>query len=333
MIRKHRLSARVAMPLVIAVAGMTAMAGSAIAQAGGPSASGPVPGYPSIAAIAKAAPAAPQIAAGPQAGVAPAAAAADSNNALFFYRGTDTSMYVGGLAPTEAPFSLGGHFVGGPGVVFDPATGYQIFGRGADNALWAFTGAPWTSFGGNLTSKPAVAACSLNGTDTIAVFVRGTDGGLWYKLFKGSTVSAWTSLDGHVAPNSDPAAVCVGNTLYAFVVGTDGAAWVTSTTDGTHWTGYTSLGGHVSGLSAAAPSATAGVLFARGTDNAVWYNPFVGGTAGWKSLGGHITSGTGAASAVLDASGTTWVLALGSDNRIWGRTGVWPALAAWAKVF
>jgi hypothetical protein len=77
-----------------------------------------------------------------------------------------------------------------------------------------------------------------------------------------------------------------------------------------------------------------GVVFVRGTDGAVWYNEFAGTTAGvtpgWHSLGGRLTSGAGAGSA---PDGSTAVVALGLDGRIWMRTGTWPALGPWTRLF
>ncbi|MGE5292314.1 MAG: hypothetical protein ACM3ML_35035 [Micromonosporaceae bacterium] len=339
MVRKHWLSARVVMPLVIAVAGMTAMAGTAIAQTGASSAaSGGATIFPSFAAMTKAAATqgfAPAVVAAPQPGVAPAGAAFAADDAGFFYTGTDGAVYLGLLAPKAAPVSLGGHLTGGPAPAAVPAPlgpGIALFGRGTDNAMWEFTTTSWISVGGHLTSKPAVAAGALTGGDRIFAFVRGTDGKVYYKAFTATTQTQWITLGGNVAAGTDPAAVNIGGTMYVFVVGTDGALWRSSTTNGTNFTGWVSMGGHVSGPAAASATTGTAIAFGRGTDSAAWYNQFLGGTAGWKSLGGHITSGLGTAWAI-DGSGTIWVLGLGSDNRIWTRTGVWPALGAWTKVF
>jgi hypothetical protein len=77
-----------------------------------------------------------------------------------------------------------------------------------------------------------------------------------------------------------------------------------------------------------------GVVFVRGTDNAVWYNEFAGTTAGvtpgWHSLGGQLTSGVGAGAG---PDGWTAVVMLGLDNHVYGRIGVWPALDNWATPF
>jgi hypothetical protein len=104
--------------------------------------------------------------------------------------------------------------------------------------------------------------------------------------------------------------------------------------------GWAYLAGRLTSQPAAAAGSLTGVpdgqsvdVFARGTDNAAWYNEFLGGTAGWNTLGGQITSGLGAAYVSPGGAGTVWILALGTDNRIWMRTGAWPAVGAWARLF
>ena len=183
--------------------------------------------------------------------------------------------------------------------------------------------AKWTSLGGRLTSRPSA-------TDG-AVVARGTDGAVWDRT------STWRSLGGRVLAGSGPATVKVGATLYVLAVGTDRAVWVTQSTDGTHWSGWRWLGGGVSGdLGAASPVPGAGIVFARGTDNAVWYNQFAGTTAGvtpgWHSLGGRLTSGVGAGGGVnAGSSANTIVVAMGIDNRIIERAGLWPSLHPWSS--
>jgi hypothetical protein len=76
------------------------------------------------------------------------------------------------------------------------------------------------------------------------------------------------------------------------------------------------------------------VVFVRGLDGAVWYDEFAGTTAGvtvgWHSLGGQLTSGVGAGSA---PGGSTALVVLGPNGRIYPRTGTWPALGAWTRLF
>jgi len=275
---------------------------------------------PVIAAItAMAGPAAPAAAASapPMPGTTPTVQGADIAARALFYTGTDSHLYMF----TE---SLGGQLIGGPGA----GPWHYVYGRGADNALWVNTSSywgqgKWSYVGGRLTSRPGVT----NG----ALVVRGADGAVWDRT------STWRSLGGRVLAGSGPATVKVGATLYVLAVGTDRAVWVTQSTDGTHWSGWRWLGGGVSGdLGAASPVPGAGIVFARGTDNAVWYNQFAGTTAGvtpgWHSLGGRLTSGVGAGGGVnAGSSANTIVVAMGIDNRIIERAGLWPSLHPWSS--
>ncbi|WP_437721381.1 trypsin-like peptidase domain-containing protein [Sorangium sp. So ce861] len=56
------------------------------------------------------------------------------------------------------------------------------------------------------------------------------------------------------------------------------------------------------------------VVFAKGSDNAIWHKYYDGGWSSWTSLGGSLTS---APSATLTREGRLTVFAKGSDNAIW----------------
>src|SRR5262249_19599605 len=146
---------------------------------------------------------------------------------------------------------------------------------------------------------------------------------------------AWRGLGGATLAGSGPAAVNVGGTLYVLALRTDGTVFVNRSTDGAHWSGWHSLGGRASGdVGVATPAPGVGVVFVRGAGNAVFYNEFVGTTSGvsrgWHSLGGSSTSGVGAGSA---QNGSMGVGVRGPDGNIWKRTGTWPKLATWTKLF
>jgi hypothetical protein len=259
-------------------------------------------------------------------GATPAVQACDVHCRVIFYTASDGSL-------------LGGRLIGGPGA----APFHGIFGRGTDNALWMSTGSAfglgtWSSFGGRLTSRPGVAAGALavTGGQSTDVVVRGADGAVWDREST-AALQPWRSLGGQVLAGTGPAAVNVGGTLYVLAVGTGRAVWVTQTTDGTRWSSWRWLGGRVSGdLGAASPAPGVGIVFARGSDNAAWYSQFAGTTAGvipgWHSLGGRLTSGVGAwgGSVIPDVPRETIVAVMGADNRIWQRSGSWPALAPWS---
>jgi hypothetical protein len=276
---------------------------------------------------------------------------------VFAYTGSDKHAYEAPLASPASAQSLGGILVGGPGLAFVPAAagGPGVTGpwvRGADNRLWAFKGftsggSPrWSNLGalyGGLTSRPSPAVgvlpSSFGGSgpawDVVARGYSGYNGPVWDRLaFHGA--SFWSSLGGRVLAGSGPAAVNVGGTLYVLAVGTDGSVWAQQypTGDGPA-PAWKSLGGRGSGdVGVASPAPGVGVVFVRGTDNAVWYNEFAGTTAGvtpgWHSLGGSLTSGVGAGSA---ADGSTAVLVLGPSGRIYMRTGTWPTLGNWTRLF
>ena len=346
MIGAHRGVFRSAV-LTSALLAATAMAAApAAAQAASSSQPGATTGAPSATAMSGVA-ARRGVAlavAPPQPGVTPSVAATGTANpaASLFYVGSDSQVYMAPLPPGSAR-PTGGRLVGGPGSTFIPPGAIRshqryffLVGRGTDNALWAFDaitpqGFPlWVSLGGRLTSRPGAAAGALSvpGGEALDLVARGSDGAVWDRESTSTAYRPWVNLGGQVLAGTGPAAVNTGGTLYVLAVGLDHALWVTHSTDGTHWSGWRSLGGRAgSDIGAATPAP--GV--ARGADNAAWYNEFAGSTAGvspgWHTLGGRLTAGVGAGSA---PGGMTWAVTLGTDNRVWQASGMWPALR-WSK--
>ncbi len=322
---------RLAVPIAAVIAGLATTAPDAAQAAGAPGPGGSATAREAAARLA----AAPVP---PMPGSTPAVQACDVHCRVVYYTGSDRRAYsFVGVTPT----SLGRRLIGGPGA--GPFGG--IFGRGTDNALWQDLGDPfhlgkWASLGGRLTSRPGVAegALKVKGGRSTDVVVRGTDGAVWDRELS-TAWRPWRGLGGRVLAGSGPAAVNVGGKLYVLAVGTDRAVWVKQTTDGTRWSCWRRLGGRFTGdLGAASPAPGVGIVFARGRDNAVWYNQFAGTTKGvtpgWHSLGGRLTSGVGAwgGSVNPDVPREVIVLVMGTDNHIWQRTGSWPALGPWAKV-
>ena len=306
---------RLAVPIFAIIAAVAAVAAPGTAQgAGAPQSGGnaTAPEVPTRPAVTPAP---------PMPGYTPVPAPCDVFCRTIYYTGTDSHVYDGSGGP-----SLGGRVIGGPGV------GLRVVGRGFDNALWQYEGGnTWSSRGGRLTSRPGVA----RGT----VVVRGTDSAVWVKqTTDGTHWSGWRSLGGRVLAGSGPAAVNTGGTLYVLAVGTDRAVWAKHSTDGTRWSSWGSLGGRVSGdLGAASPAQGIGLVFARGTDNAAWYNQFAGTTTGvtpgWHSLGGRLTSGVGGFGGNISEEKPNEIIidVMGADNGIWQRAGSWPALGPWQK--
>ena len=73
------------------------------------------------------------------------------------------------------------------------------------------------------------------------------------------------------------------------------------------------------------------VVFARGTDNALWSSQSllpIGNPGSWTSLGGTLTSGPAAATV---PQGQTYVFVLGPGNLPWMRNGVWPVMDPWTR--
>jgi hypothetical protein len=316
---------RVAVPVCAAIAAIAAAAAPGTTQAAGASPSG------ESATAREATARLPVAPTPPMRGYTPAATG-DEYEEHIYYTGSDRAVYgvseINGVWATTAS-RYGGRLIGGPAVA-----GF-LLGRFTDNKLWYRPVYTWASLGGRLTSRP--------GATGVAVAARGTDGAVWVKqatYHQGiPTWGNWRSLGGRVLAGSGPAVVGTlpHDTLYVLAVGTDRAVWVRQTTDGTHWTKWRSLGGRVTGdLGVAAPGPK--IVFARGTDNAAWYNQFAGKTAGvkpgWHRLGGRLTSGLGAwGGHHTDIyPQETLIVAMGTDNHIWRRAGNWPKLGPWTRV-
>ena len=279
---------------------------------------------------------------GPQPGVTPSAARAGS--AIYVaYTGTDQHVYLRNVTqPTQPAVALGGRLVGGPGLASGPpgllgtGTPLAVFGRGTDNALWwrhqtatGWTG--WQSLGGVLTSKPSAIGLGPSAPfGSLPVFVRGTDGKAWYRTLGTSSSSKWALLGGQLLPGTGPATGGLGILLLT-VAGTNHHVWVFSDTDLTQY-GFADFGGRTTADPAvAAITIPTFVVFARGTDNALWAR---GGhlplapDGSWQSLGGKLTSGV---TATGEDRGKTYVFVLGTDNQIWMRSGA-GVLGPWTRL-
>jgi len=326
----RRLGWQVAAPAVAALAALAAAALPAAARTAGP-------------AAAQAAPVLPL------AGATPAVAATDDPAApfIFAYTGSDKHAYQAPLTAPASAQSLGGTLVGGPGLTFVfaplgpgvPKPGFfEAYSRGSNNQLYESNPYySWQSLGGGLTSRPSAAERTLSTGDwVIDVVVRGYDGSAWLKEIRSRVGWMYLGGPGRTLAGSGPAAVNVGGTLYVLTLAADGSVWVRHSTDpSTNWSAWQPLGGRASGdIGVASPAPGVGVAFVRGPHNATYYNEFAGTTAGvapgWHSLGGSLTSGVGAGSA---ADGSTAVLVLGPNGRIYMRTGTWPALGNWTRLF
>jgi len=187
--------------------------------------------------------------------------------------------------------------------------------------------------GASLGEAPAVCAPDAN---SLALFVRGTNGALWYKHWDGTTWSTSMSLGGVLT--SSPAATSPGNgQVNVFVRGRDGALYEKTTTDGgTSWSNWVSLGGQIpAGTAPAACSWGSGRLdlFVQGMNGALYHKSCTGSTwSSWENLGGYLTSSPAAATA--PGSSRIDVFVLGSDNGLWQRTynSVWSSWTSLSAV-
>jgi hypothetical protein len=273
----------------------------------------------------------------PAAGVTMGAAAPSASSVLLAYTGTDGAVYLRNVT-NGVVTGLGGRLIGGPAVVQTP-TGLAVFGRGTDNALWwthqvtSLVWSSWQSLGGVITSAPAAAAGATVGSGPLVALARGSNGALWARVqATNGTWSGWHSLGGVLLSGTGPAAVTALGNLVIAVTGTNHHVWLYGPL-GMQVFGFIDFGGVTSSTPGiTATSVPVGVpVFARGTDNALWYKVSalpVGNPAGWTSLGGRLTSGPAAATV---RGGKTYVFALGTDNLPWMRNGIWPSLGGWTR--
>ena len=146
-----------------------------------------------------------------------------------------------------------------------------------DHGRPSWTG--WQSLGGNITSKPAVV---INGSiqfGALNVVAAGTTGRIWYRVYS-SGWHAWTALGGpQVRPGTGPGGGFA-------ITGTNDNIYLFGRT-GTE-NGYANFGGLSTNSPGTAPIPAGLVVFARGTDNALWFRPSmlpIGPTGPWHSLG------------------------------------------------
>jgi hypothetical protein len=213
----------------------------------------------------------------------------------------------------------------------------DYFAVDTNGTLWHTNGSgTWDSLGGVSAASPAaVSPWNYSSYFRLDVFVRGSNGGLWWKYYHNGW-STWTSLGGQLAPGTGPAvASWSAGRLDVFVEGTNGALWHKwSTNDGTTWSTWQNLGGKLTASPAAtfdiavpSPPANNIHVFVRGSDGAVWqknWNGTVSAWSSWTSLGGQLASGTGPA-----VSQDLSLFVQGTDHQLWLKSysggGLWSA--------
>ncbi len=288
-------------------------------------AAGSAAGLPAAGGVITASAAATAAAVAPAALPAPAGGSWGGGRLDLFYRNSrDGTLahqaYVPGpLATWTAAEPLGGTLTSQPAVASWTPGRYDVFARGAGNAVWhkwfSGTWSGWESLGGVASSPPAVATW---GPGRLDLFVRGTNNQLYTKHYAaGAGWSRWTSLGGTLTSGPAVASWAPGR-LDVFARGTGNVLlhkWYNG-----RWSAWETLGGTLSGEPAAAsPGARKLDVFARGTNNALYIKSYnVGGTgwSRWTSLGGTLTSSP---SATVPNKGVAAVFVAGTGGRYYYR--------------
>jgi PQQ-like domain len=209
----------------------------------------------------------------------PSAVSGGPNSIDVFVDGTDHAVWHRHFDGTSwLPWeSLGGYATCAPDASSWGLSRLDLIVCGTDHALHhrSWDGTSWAAWdtvgsGGYATSNPSVVSW---GSGRVDVFVRGTDNALWH--ISGDVAvgwSGWDSLGGVLATGPD-AASCATNHLDVFVTGTDGGLWQKGYNgNGVSWGPWLSWGAHPTADPGAVcqPGTTSIMLFARGTDNALW---------------------------------------------------------------
>jgi hypothetical protein len=176
-----------------------------------------------------------------------------------------------------------------------------------------FPSVSWSSLGGVLTSKPAVASWSSNRLDA---FVRGSDGQLWHRWWNGVMWSGWEPLGGQLLPGTGPAVASWGaGRLDVFVTGTDRQLWHLWW-NGSGWSAWQPVGGVLTSGPAAVSTGPGHLdVVVTGTDHAVWHTAYLGGPWGpWEPLAGQTNADPTITS---PGGGRLDVFVQGTDGQLW----------------
>jgi hypothetical protein len=274
---------------------------------------------------------------------------------LFIRVGADNSLVwkesQDGTTWTSSQTSLGGTLTSPPAANATLAStsatyaSIYLFARGNNGALYeriispndtqitqtnhsTYTLSNWTSLGGQLPTNKGPSVCSW-GPGRLDVFVQGTDGAMYQKVWNGSVWSNWINLGGKLT--SAPGATSTGNQVGVFAAGTGGTIYYKHW-NGAAWSGWVNVGGTLlSGTSPAAynwgPNGQLGWLV-TGTDSNLYRN-WVGNSAGYEGINGALTSSPSATAkhtGVIDAFGrgsTGQFAALYQTSFNYGGSGAW----------
>ena len=183
---------------------------------------------------------------------------------------------------------LGG-YVKAIGAGLDANGNPEVYGIGADNALYVNNGTGWVDLGGYAKAVSATA----RGT----AYVIGSDNAVYMNVGG----SGFVDLGGYALGIS--AGLDANGNPEVYAIGLDHALYVNK------GSGWVDLGGYVQAISAG----THNTVYAIGSDNAVYVN--AGG--GFTDLGGYALE----ISAGLDANGNPEVYAIGLDHALYANKG------------
>jgi hypothetical protein len=207
--------------------------------------------------------------------------------------------------------------------VFVRANDGTILARAREDGKWG----SWSALGGAATSGPAAVAYG----DSILVFVRGLDGGIYQNTLDGHDVwSGWVGIPGGWAASGPAVTVRRGASgiIDLAVRGGDNAIWQRSWVPTTGWSPFVSIGGNLTSaptMSSQSPDVLN--VWARGTDGAVYQKSWDGTQwIEWATLGGGII---GAPSGVSRTSNVINVYGRGAGNALFARSWLPGAWSDW----
>lgn len=219
---------------------------------------------------------------------------------------------------------------GAPGVCSNNSTNLYLFLRGgSDNALYlkiSPDGTTWpslsTPLGGVLTSAPAATS---PGDGNVSVFVRGSDGSVWFRnTTDGATWSPWNWLGGQLPASKAPAAcswVSGGKVeTMVFVTGTNNHCFYRTLVNNKPTSSWIDLGGILTSAPAATalPDGSQIGLFVAGGNYGIYYKHYTAGAwaKSWSAVGGQLLAGTSPAAYNLGPSQIGWFVT-GTDSQLY----------------
>jgi hypothetical protein len=269
---------------------------------------------------------------------APSGAVVAAGSYIFFNWGDGTVyrkvMTETGVRPPGVT-TVGGHVVGGPAAMTLGSTRTAlVFGQGTDGALWMTSCAAkrctgkWTSLGGQITSKPAIA--DVNGS-AYSVYGRGADGAVWARDHTAMGWGPWHTMGGKLLAGTSPSAAYragIHEGTFVLAVGADRVLYMAHA----GVAGFERAGGETTATPALVNTPAALVGFVRGMDGAGYYHRFMPSSPGWHLIEASTLSSGISASA---SGNSTVVYAMGGNGQVYADSGSWarypPTFSGWGQ--